>query len=93
MPRLVFHGYVKTFGHDAAKDGGGNVLVGEPSAMNYWTIRFEAPEDEFTDLGAPDDPLMEKKPHAVLYIYNMTIPDIEKTIVGGKAKIVLEIEE
>lgn len=83
---------MRTCGFDNAKDKEGNVVPNEPSAMNYWTIAFEAPEDEFIDLGAPDDPLLDKRPHAVLYVHNMTIPDIEKTVVGARAKITLDLE-
>ena len=91
--KLTFHGRVRSFGYDYAKDKNGNAKPDEPMAMNYWTIQFEAPEDEFIDLGPPNDPLLEKRPHAVLYVYNMTVPDIEKTKLYGNAKISIQFEE
>lgn len=83
---------MKSFGSDAPVDGEGNVKVGEPSALTYWTIFFQAPEDEFIELGAPDDPLLEAGPHAILQIRNMTIPENVKTRLYGRARITLDFE-
>lgn len=95
MGILTFTGRVRSFGWDPPTDKEGNVIPGEPTKMNYITVEFHAPEDEFSDLGAADDPLMLKKPHAVLYLYNMTVPVIreDKVKVYGNVKLSLEVEE
>ena len=92
MPVLTFHGRVSSVGFDKEKDGEGNVVEGGTTAMNYLTVKFNPPDDEFSELGAADDPLNLKGPHATLFIYNMTIPNIEKALLYGKAKLTVEFE-
>jgi hypothetical protein len=99
MPTIIFDGAIKSAGVDYATDKEGNVESGKAPKMVYFTLNSKVNEDEFSELGPMDDPLLLGYSMATLYLYNRSVPELEKALVEKgaplmkQARITVEWEE
>ena len=87
MPVIIFDGAIKSAGIDYAVDKEGTVLKDKHPARIYFTLNSKVNEDEFTELGPEDDPLLLGLSMATLYIYNRSVPELEKALNERKAPL------